>query len=262
MNTEPPEGDDLQRMLVSMKQTVLERATPRPRRRPGRTGIVVGVVALLALGTATGAVALSLSQQDRPVAAPVETRTPEPTQAASEPSSAPITATPTPRPAPLPSATAPAGQLVPIPAPCSSLVPQEDYLRFFGAARLIETVFEDGLPRDTTPDDRIRGITSPDGNLSCIWQNEGTSAELSINIHRTTPEEFASDEELSVGHYHGTCSDRLGGRVCTFTSSNEMSTAPSTSTTLYRDGITVNIGQTDFPTNGLLPAVVGEIWGD
>lgn len=266
MDTEPPEGDDLQRMLVSMKQTVLDRATPHPRRRPGRTGIAVGIVALLAVGTATGAVALSLSQQDRPVAAPIETQEPAPAPSATMPTSAPITATPRPRPTPTPRSTplptAPAGQVVPIPAPCSSLVPQDEYLRFFGAARLTETVFEDGLPRDTTPEDRLRGITSPDGNLSCWWQNEGTTAELSINIHRTTPEEFASDEELSVGSYDGTCSDRLGGRVCAFTSSNESSTAPYTTTTLYRDGVTVNINQTDFPTNGLLDAVVGEIWGD
>ncbi|OEI68922.1 hypothetical protein Cus16_1412 [Curtobacterium sp. ER1/6] len=214
---------------------------------------MAGVVALLALGTATGAVALTLTQQDRPVAAPVQTQEPAPAPSATIPSSAPITATPAPRPTSLP--TAPAGTVVPIPAPCSSLVPEGDYARFFGAARLIETVFEDGDPRETTPEDRLHGLTSPDGNLSCWWRNEGTAAELSINIHRTS-----ADEEVVAAE--GTCSDRLGGRVCTTTITHELSTAPQTATTLYRDGLTVSIGQTDFPTNGLLPAVVGEIWGD
>lgn len=257
MNTEPPEGDELQRMLVAMKQTVLERATPRPKRHRRRTGVVVGVVALLALGTATGAVALTLSQQDRPVAAPVQTQEPVPAPTATTPTSAPITATPVPLPTPGPTSlpTAPAGQRVPIPAPCSSLVPQDDYFRFFGAARLIETVFEDGVPRDTTPEDRLHGLTSPDGSLSCWWQNEGTAAALSLDIHRTS----ADEQVVATG---GTCSDRLGGRVCTSTITDEMSTVPQTATTLYRDGITVAIGQTDFPTNGLLDAVVGEIWGD
>ena len=49
MNTEPPEGDELQRMLVSMKQAVLERATPRPKRYRRRSGVVVGVVVLVVM---------------------------------------------------------------------------------------------------------------------------------------------------------------------------------------------------------------------
>ena len=42
MNTEPPTGDDLQRLLVTMKQGVLDRAEeqrPASRRRGRRAGI-------------------------------------------------------------------------------------------------------------------------------------------------------------------------------------------------------------------------------
>ncbi len=74
MNTEPPEGDDLQRMLVAMKRNVLDHATPRPngaeadpgRDRRGRAARA---------GTATGAVALSLTQQDSPSPDPRGPRT-------------------------------------------------------------------------------------------------------------------------------------------------------------------------------------------
>ena len=50
MDVEPPTGDDLNRMLVSLKQSVLDRAEdrrPAPRRRGRRAGIVIGAIALL-----------------------------------------------------------------------------------------------------------------------------------------------------------------------------------------------------------------------
>ena len=106
MNTEPPTGDDLQRMLVSMKRNVLTQAEDRrPAGRGRHTGIVVAAVALLALGTASGAVALAVvpdQQQAAPVAssAPAE---PEPTRTAS---SAPVVEAPDPVvPTPTASAT-------------------------------------------------------------------------------------------------------------------------------------------------------------
>jgi len=261
MDTEPPGGDELQRMLVSMKQTVLERATPRPRRRRRRTGVVVGVVALLAVGTATGAVALTLSQQDRPVSAPVQSQESAPGPSATTPSSAPITATPTPRPTPTSPRSA-AAATIPIPAPCSALVPQSEYLRLFGAARLIETVFDGDRVGPSTPQERIDGLTAPDAQLSCDWQNEGSPAELSIMISRRTPEEIAADEQVALRYAGGRCEDQFGGRVCSFSNIDELAQQEHTVTIFARDGIVVNVDQADFPTNGLLPAVVGEIWGD
>lgn len=97
MNTEPPVGDDLQRMLVSMKQNVLERATPRPKRRR-RTGIVIGVVGVLLLGAAGSGVALGLIPTSISAGpAPTATTTPEPTQTET-PSGAPVVGSPTPTP--------------------------------------------------------------------------------------------------------------------------------------------------------------------
>lgn len=100
MNTEPPVGDDLQRMLVSMKQHVLERAAPHPKRRARRTGIAIGVVGVLLLGAAGGGVALGLiptSITGAPEAS--ATATPE-AQPSETPSGAPVVDEPTLAPAP------------------------------------------------------------------------------------------------------------------------------------------------------------------
>ena len=108
MNTEPPTGDDLQRMLVSMKQTVLDRAEdrrPAPRRRGGRAGIVIGVIALLGLGATSGGVALGMIPQPFTASAPAPTPSPSEPVAPSTPESAPVQETPDPVPTPTPTST-------------------------------------------------------------------------------------------------------------------------------------------------------------
>lgn len=260
MNTEPPEGDDLQRMLVSMKQNVLERATPRPKRRRGRSGVVIGVVALLAVGTATGAVALTLSQQDTPVAAPTQTQAPEPSATATTPSSAPITGAPTPTPTSTPTATATPALNVLIPGDCYQLVPDADYARFFGAATHTSTVFGPGTTREPDGNDRVQGhLRDPHEWLYCTWQNSGVEANITIRVSHTA--DIAQDTPEEYAEQAGTCTDDLGGRTCQFTTTAER-VRPLTVTTLVRDGVTIQINQTDFPTDGLLAAIVGEIWGD
>ncbi|PYY54169.1 hypothetical protein DEJ17_14405 [Curtobacterium sp. MCSS17_011] len=265
MNTEPPQGDDLQRMLVSMKQNVLERATPLPKRRRGRSGIVIGVVALLAVGTATGAVALTLSQQNAdPVAAPTQTQQPEPSPSATTPSSAPITGAPVPKPTPTPTssptATAKPASNVLIPGDCYQLVPDADYARFFGAATHTATVFGPGATREPDGNDRVQGhLRDPHEWLYCTWQNSGVEANITIRVSHTA--DIAQDTPEEYAEQAGTCADDLGGRMCQFTTGAER-VRPLTVTTLVRDGVTIQINQTDFPTDGLLAAIVGEIWGD
>ncbi|WP_420368694.1 hypothetical protein [Curtobacterium sp. L1-20] len=100
-------GDDLHRMLVSMKQNVLERATPRPRRRGHRTGIALGVVGVLLLGAAGGGVALGLiptSITAEPVPSASPTTGPTETET---PSGAPVVDSPTPTSTPSPTSTRP-----------------------------------------------------------------------------------------------------------------------------------------------------------
>lgn len=111
MDTEPPSGDELTQLLVSMKRQVLAAAPPRPaarRRRIGRTGIAIGVVALLGLGAASGAVALGMVPAPFTAApAPAPTATPLPTTS-TEPSFAAVTPSfrPTPSSSPTPTRAA------------------------------------------------------------------------------------------------------------------------------------------------------------
>ncbi|AOX65409.1 hypothetical protein BJK06_06320 [Curtobacterium sp. BH-2-1-1] len=246
-------------MLVSMKQNVLERATPRPKRRRFRPGIALGVIGLLAIGTATGAVALSLSQQESPVAAPTTSRAPEPAPSATTPTSAPITQRPTPRPTPTPTAASEAD--VRIPGDCYLLVPQSDYARFFGAARSTSQIWTaEGPVREPDGNDRINGLVDPDEALNCQWQNEGVAAGISVTVRPVTSEGNRMVAE-AVNEYSPSCADRLGGRVCSFRPGTD-SGADVAGTFFVRGNLSIEITQSDFPTDNLLGAIVGEIWGD
>ncbi|PZE65958.1 hypothetical protein DEI83_08060 [Curtobacterium sp. MCBD17_021] len=87
-------------MLVSMKHNVLADADDRrPKRRGHRSGIVVAAVALLALGTASGAVALAVVPQMQQ-AAPAPSATAAPSAPESTPAAAPVVETPEPAPTP------------------------------------------------------------------------------------------------------------------------------------------------------------------
>ena len=259
MNTEPPEGDDLQRMLVSMKQHVLERATPRPKRRHFRPGIALGVVGLLAVGTATGAVALSLSQQDRPVAAPTQTHQPESTPTRSTPSSAPITATPTPR------ATS-RNMVATIPEDCRALVPAADYDRFFGNTPVTRIVpAEQGLPADTAPTPSSTDLdpNAPTTDLSCEWRDpQADITGLAVTIGHGTPAQLASEEQAFYEGWSPTCSEADGIRICRQTRSVEQYSTEWTRTRYVRGDTWLEIDQSNFPTDNLLGAIVGEVWGD
>ncbi|MEK6311829.1 MAG: hypothetical protein V4755_14100 [Curtobacterium sp.] len=249
MNTEPPEGDDLQRMLVTMKQNVLERATPRRRRRRVRPGVAIGVVGLLALGTASGAVALSLSQQDRPVAAPTTTQEPAPAPSATTPTSAPITASPTPRPTTARSDTAPT-----FPTDCRSMVPASDYDRLFGDIPVTET----------TP-----GVDSPETDLgptklSCLWRDPRADISgISIQVGTGTPD--ALDAEVRrFPEYDGggTCVDRDEGTLCQSRSILDDYHVEKGFTLYVRGTTWIVIDQVNVPTDNLLGALVETIWGD
>lgn len=262
MNTEPPEGDDLQRMLVSMKQNVLERATPRPKRRRGRSGVVIGVVALLAVGTATGAVALTLSQQDTPVAAPTQTQQPEPSPSATTPSSAPITGVPTPSATPTRPST-----VASIPTECRALVPAADYDRFFGDIPVTRVEPpEEGLPPEYTAAPGSESDVDPDTAptvLYCLWHDPHADITgIAITAGTGTPEQLEYAERNFYQGWSPTCDDVDGIRTCSQTKPDPQYGTDWARTMYVRGGTWVQIDQSNVPTDGLLPAIVGEIWGD
>lgn len=255
MDTEPPVGDELQRMLVTMKQSVLERADTRPERRRGRTGIVVGAVALLALGTASGAVALTLTQQDRPAAAPVPTQEPAPAPSATTPTSAPITGRPTPRPVPSATPTTPA--VVTIPTSCRATVPAGDYDRLFGDTPVQESVGTEETPVGTDSADVV-GIARAGRDISCLWMDP--RADVSGLDMRIGPALPGAADRLRAGPIE--CREQDGGLLCRMSVPADPYPVDRVTTWFVRDDTYVVIRQTNFPTNGLLDAVVEEIWGD
>jgi hypothetical protein len=177
MDVEPPTGDDLNRMLVSMKQDVLRRAAAEPpaRRRPWarrHLGLTLGLVALLGIGGAGGALALVL---------------PSPFQAAPAATPSP---TPGPTREPVPGATAtvspaPVEPAVQGPPPTSALA--------LDCADLGPRIGVETIGLNSTPDDlALWGFTVDTaaarqaGILSCSWQGTGLgiggTAQLVVRI--------------------------------------------------------------------------------
>jgi len=168
MDVEPPTGDDLNRMLVSMKQDVLRRAAAEPpaRRRPWarrHLGLTLGLVALLGVGGAGGALALVL---------------PSPFQAspAATPTSTP-SATPTARPTP----TATAAPVVPAQPAAPSVALGVDCATL-GERIGVSTVVPRGavtpeVPQGNTPLDAAYDQV---GALECSWSTDGDIYELSV----------------------------------------------------------------------------------
>ncbi|MFC9558591.1 hypothetical protein [Agromyces sp. NPDC056965] len=99
MRSDPPTGDELTRLLVSMKHNVLEQVAnepaPAPAKRTPRAdriiGLTLGVLLLLGVGTGAAFAFGVVPFGGEPGAAPVATSTPTPS------------ATPTPTPTPTPS---------------------------------------------------------------------------------------------------------------------------------------------------------------
>ncbi|WP_420362877.1 hypothetical protein AABM26_15315 [Curtobacterium aetherium] len=249
MNTEPPTGDDLQRMLVSMKQTVLDRAgdpRPAPRRRGRRIGIAVGVVALFGLGATSGAVALGMIPQPFTAAAP--TTTPSEPTVPSTPASAPVQEIPDPVPTSTPTSTVRAGAL---PADCRALLPASEYDRLVGATPL----------RDLAGSEVPSDADGPSPDLTCVWQDPRADVSgLAVDLRSGSAEEIAAYEEQLVRSDY-VCSDSGAGRLCKKTTVSEAYPV-ETAFTYYAEGTTsVSIYQSNFPTNGLLAAIQQQVWG-
>jgi len=178
MDVEPPTGDDLNRMLVSMKQDVLRRAAAEPpaRRRPWarrHLGLTLSLVALLGIGGAGGALALVLPSpfQAAPAASPTPTSSPTPEPGAS------VSATsvfPTEPPA------QPAGPPEPAyAADCHTLGDQ------IGVGSLVPSAVP--TPRAPVYWNARDTALLQSGVLECLWQPEGLETSSDYAIVRVSP---------------------------------------------------------------------------
>ncbi|WIB59607.1 hypothetical protein DEJ13_14345 [Curtobacterium sp. MCLR17_007] len=252
MNTEPPTGDDLQQMLVSMKREVLTRADqqrPAPRRRGRRAGIVIGVIAVLGIGATSGGVALGMIPQ--PFAAAPAPSPSATTVAPSEtptPSSAPVVSEPTSTPSSTPSPTRRAAVL---PTDCRSMVPEADYERLFGQVPV----------RDETSSIPVPQAPFPDTSLRCVWMDPSADVSgISVDIGTATPEQQAQLESTFADGPE-VCSDRDGGRFCQATWPADPYPVDTTVTYFGRGTTWIQVTQTNAPTDGLLKAIEQQVWG-
>lgn len=177
MNTEPPTGDDMQKMLVSMKQNILRSAAETPQSNREREpwfkrhlGITFVLVVVLGLGSTTAALAAILPATFQFTA------------------SAPIS-TPTMSSAPTPSATPSAGPTItPDPTRVNSVIPQP-------AANLDCSALGDDIGvAGIIPDAKATSGVSPyfanfdaafiqAGALDCSWTENGSHSDHENGVH-------------------------------------------------------------------------------
>ncbi|ROS50261.1 hypothetical protein [Frigoribacterium sp. PhB24] len=194
MNSEPPAGDELARMLVTMKQNVLERTTESPRRKRNRTlGLGLGLAALLAIGGGSGALALGMLPSPFQASAPATpTGTPTPTP----------TATPTATPRPTPTVAPVVAPVPSAPIDCATLTSGVDLTSF-----VPDPVFAPEL-LPTNYDRTAQAGLAQQGVLSCVWTSTaGSFANVTVRVSddvttgsRWTAERRAAGESgLGVG---------------------------------------------------------------
>ena len=207
MNTEPPTGDDLTRMLVSMKKNVLERATDTTRRRPGRRfGIAFGLVALIGLGSAGGAVAMGF------VPSPFEgLAQPEPTAVVSTPPAPTPTATPTPEPSAAPSTQPVGGTPEPyLPIDCATLATESSLTSLLRAPNLLTDDLEGPFAPVIAAEDQF-------GLDDCNWDSTSETAYASFAI-TSAPRDARASEAVASDRAEGAVDIGIGDQstqICT-----------------------------------------------
>ena len=259
MSNEPPGGDEMQRMLAGMRQQVVRgmHDKPRPASARRRVGLIVALIGVLGIGTASGSVALGLV----------------PTPFAAAPAPVPSSAPPTPAPtgSPSPSAAritptpAPADTTATIPGACTDAVPSADAPRLFGSLEI--TQFRPQVPGGRTDyyiDPEIP--FKEDAELVCSWTPGGTSeGDEGLFLEMGTADRDVLQARLRVvADKDWTCTDTLGGRSCqhTETSMYYSDQVETTHTFFVRGDTWISITQSNVPTDGLLKALVQQTWTD
>ena len=175
MNTEPPAGDDLQKLLVAAKQDVLRRAAETPQATPRRAswprrhiGITFGLVAVLALGGTTAALAAILPAPFH-AAAPSASATPTP-----------VAPTPTPTASASPSPTEqPVADTTPTPAVDFGCDALDSAVTIPGGAGAVVPE-----PESATEFDAEDASLLQSGVLSCAWKPSGSPSDYwGVTVH-------------------------------------------------------------------------------
>lgn len=254
MNTEPPMGDDLNRMLVSMKQNVLERTAGQPpRRAPRHVGVIIGLVALIGLGSASGAVALGLVPKPFAERAPVvPTVTEDPAPPVTETEAPPTTAPVVP----------PVVKRASIPTDCRDVVPAGDYDRIFGKTPLQQSfpvpAGQTPGPIPTNSDAHFADFGDP--ALVCLWMDPRADISgIDIEVGSIT-EKAAATFVSSIGESGYVCKEVHDGHTCQLVKQDSEYPVEYSTTYFIRGTTWIEIRQSNFPTSDLTGAIVEQLW--
>ena len=208
-----------------------------PRRMPSR---ITAAIAAAALGCALLAGCAPGSQQP----APADT---------SAPSAAPTaSAAPTVPPAP---------EVAAIPTDCRSVVDAETYAATFSSVPLGEGEGLGAVTPTPAPVGATYGeIISSGFELICNWDDSASDfnflqlfmGHVPVNVGNAQLDQLAAD-----GY---DCEEVFGGRRCQEISLREGYGVEEGDTHFLRDDVYIRVGQSSFPTTGLLEAVVDRVW--
>jgi len=178
--------------------------------------------------------------------------------------------------APEPSSTpAPAS----IPTDCTDVVDAATY-----ASTLASTPLNDPATVGERPSGQLQPTTAPAGSdagavvvaatqLDCLWRNpraDITGLNLAISsVDAATQEAFQAwlldrANQAPVARDAGAsyaCEPGYDGTLCQLSFQDPLYGVEIAETALLRDGVVVQVGQANFPTDDLMGALVARIWG-
>ena len=223
--------------------------------------VTTALLVSLAAAACTGG---SAPDADDPTTAPSPTATEAAmTSATPEPSS-------TPAPAPVPAS---------IPTDCTDVVDAATY-----ASTLASTPLNDPATVGERPSGQLQPTTAPAGSdagavvvaatqLDCLWRDpraDITGLNLAISsVDAATQEAYQAwvldrANQAPVARDAGasyTCEPGYDGTLCQMSFQDPLYGVEIAETALLRDGVVVQVGQANFPTDDLMGALVTRIWG-
>ena len=155
---------------------------------------------------------------------------------------------------------------VAVPTDCLTIVDSDMYAATFVDMPLNDPTIATYYPLGVlSPSEPATGATVEEAidsgvELRCLWRDPNADVTfLEVEIG-------AVDAALAAGYLDGLpavgydCEAALDGRQCQIIGQNEMYPVEEGTTVFLRDDVFISVEQANFPTNGLLAAIVGRVW--
>ena len=160
-----------------------------------------------------------------------------------------------------------------IPETCETIVNPETYAATFGESPLndpgvvgqegTEFFIQTGRFDPVTPAEGATPgeIVASQTQLRCIWRDPraditGIGVEMAI-----VDPGIAREYLTSLASQGYDCAPAEGGERCQHVRTHEQYPVELGDTVFLRDSVVVSVSQGNFPTDGLLGAIVGTVWG-